>query len=272
MIKENNRRMEMDKKNGKEKEGKAGEKKIRVPPFPCMKKNQTAQYKPTGINAWPKDERPREKLFRNGEHKLSNTELLAILLRSGVKGQSAIDLARKIIQKFKTFRNLSHTDLSQWQEFKGLGQAKIAQIRAAIEIGRRFQEEEIKQNKSKIKSAEDVVKFIMPRMRDLKKEVFKVLLLNSQNQIIDIVEITEGTVNQATPVIREIFQKALQNFASAIICVHNHPSGNPKPSNEDKIFTDELTEAGKVLQIKVLDHVIVGNGEWFSFAKLKRKG
>jgi DNA repair protein RadC len=229
-----------------------------------MNKLQTTQY-PTGIKNWPKDDRPREKLFKEGEHKLSNTELLAILLRSGVKGQSAIDLARKIIQKFKTFRNLSHTDLSQWQEFKGLGQAKIAQIRAAIEIGRRFQEEEIKQNKPKIKSAKDVVEFMMPRMRDLKKEVFKVLLLNSQNQIIETIESTEGTVNQAKPIIREIFQKAMQYFANSIICIHNHPSGNPKPSREDKIFTDELAQAGKVLQIKVLDHVIVGDGDYFSF-------
>ncbi|MCF7898051.1 MAG: DNA repair protein RadC [Candidatus Omnitrophica bacterium] len=217
------------------------------------------------IKNWPKDDRPREKLFKEGEHKLSNTELLAILLRSGVKGQSAIDLARKIIQKFKTFRNLSHTDLTQWKEFKGLGEAKIAQIRAAIEIGRRFQEEEIKQNKPKIKSAKDVIEFMMPRMRDLKKEVFKVLLLNSQNQIIEIIEATEGTVNQAKPIIREVLQKALQYFSTSLICVHNHPSGDPKPSREDKIFTDELVQAGKVLQIKVLDHVIVGGSDWFSF-------
>jgi DNA repair protein RadC len=230
-----------------------------------MNNSQTIQCKPTSIKNWPKDDRPREKLFKEGEHKLSNTELLDILLRRWVRGQSAIDLARKIIQKFKTFRNLSHTDLSQWQEFKGLGEAKIAQIRAAIEIGRRFQEEEIKQSKPKIKSAKDVVEFIMPRMRDLKKEVFKVLLLNSQNQIIDIIEIIEGTVNQAHPIIREIFQKAMQHFANSIICIHNHPSGDPKPSREDKIFTDELVQAGKVLQIKVLDHVIVGGGDWFSF-------
>ncbi|TAN62458.1 hypothetical protein EPN16_01450 [bacterium] len=102
--------------------------------------------KSAGIKSWPEDDRPREKLLKNGEHTLSNSELLAILLRSGVKGQSAIDLAREILQKFKTFRNLSHTDLVQWKEFKGLGQAKIAQIKAAIEIGRRFREDEVKEN------------------------------------------------------------------------------------------------------------------------------
>lgn len=164
------------------------------------------------IKNWPKDDRPREKLLKNGEHTLSNTELIAILLRSGVKGQSAIDLSRKILSKFKTFRDMSHTDIRDWKEFKGLGQAKIAQIRAALEIGRRFREDEVKENQPKINSSKDIVDILMPRMRDLKKEVFKVLLLNSQKRVIDIVEIIEGTVNKADPVIREIFQKALQAF------------------------------------------------------------
>ncbi len=126
------------------------------------------------IKAWPKEDRPREKLLKNGEHTLSNSELLAILLRTGVKGQSAIDLARRILQKFKTFRNLSYADLSHWKEFKGLGIAKIAQIKAAIEIGRRFRENELKENKIKIKSSNDVVNILMPRMRDLKTEIFKI--------------------------------------------------------------------------------------------------
>lgn len=219
----------------------------------------------TSIRNWPKDDRPREKLLRNGEHTLSNSELLAILLRTGVKGQSAIDLARNILQKFKTFRNLSHTDISHWKEFKGLGIAKIAQIKAAIEIGRRFREDELKEEKLKIKSSKDVVEILMPRMRDLKFEVFKVVLLNAQNRIIDIIEIIEGTVNQANPIIREIFQKALQNFATSIICVHNHPSGEPNPSQQDKEFTKELIKAGQTLQVKVLDHIIIGDDNYYSF-------
>ncbi len=105
----------------------------------------------------------------------------------------------------------------------------------------------------------------MPRMQDLKKEVFKVLLLNSQNRIIDIIEIEEGTVEQAKPIIREVFQKALQESASFIICVHNHPSGSPKPSSEDREFTRGLVAAGEALLIKCLDHIIIGNGSYFSF-------
>ncbi|MEW6618280.1 MAG: DNA repair protein RadC [bacterium] len=221
---------------------------------------------PKAILNWPEDERPRERLLKYGEHTLSNSELLAILLRTGVQGQSAIDLAREILQKFKTFRNLSHTDLSHWKEFKGLGQAKIAQIKAAIEIGRRFREEIVKEKKIKISSSKTVADILMPRMRDLKKEIFKILLLNSQNTVIDIVEITEGTVNKADPIIREIFQKALQSFAVSIVCVHNHPSGDVSPSKEDRDFTSELCNAGNIIQVKVLDHIIIGDNEYYSFA------
>ena len=147
-----------------------------------------------------------------------------------------------------------------------MGAAKITQIKAAIEIGRRFREEEAKENKTKIKSSKDVVSMLMPRMRDLKFEIFKIVLLDAQNKIIDIVDVVQGTVNRATPVIREIFQKALQHFTVSIICTHNHPSGDVLPSREDIAFTRELCQAGKVMQIKVLDHIIFGNNVSYSFA------
>ena len=218
------------------------------------------------INNWPRQDRPREKLLKNGEHTLSNSELLAIILRTGVKGQSAVDLARRILEKFKTFRNMSCADLSQWRDFRGLGVAKISQIKTAIEIGRRLGEEKIKESNPQIKSPEDIIDILMPRMRDLKKEVFKVLFLDSKNKIIDITVAEEGTVNQANPIIREIFQNALQHFATFIICVHNHPSGDPQPSQEDKKFTQGLVRAGEILLIKCLDHIIIGDGNYFSFS------
>ena len=220
----------------------------------------------TSIRNWPLEDRPREKLLKNGEHTLSNSELLAILLRTGIKGESAIDLARKILQKFKTFRNMSHTDIRNWKEFKGLGKAKLAQLKAAIEIGRRFVEEEIKEDRIKINSSKDVANLLTNRLRDLKKEVFKVLLLDGKNKLIDIAELGEGTVNRANPIIREIMSTALQNFSTAIICVHNHPSGNSTPSKEDRDFTRELCQACKVMQINIIDHVIIGNNEYYSFA------
>ena len=226
----------------------------------------TEKNKKTGIKSWPEDDRPREKLLKRGANALSNSELLAILLRTGVAGTSAIDLARQMLDKFGTFRNMSHSDIRDWKEFKGLGPAKIAQIKAALEIGRRFREDEVISGKQKIASAREVVNIIMPQMRDLKTEVFKVVYLNSNNRIIDISDAAIGTVNQAMPIVREIIHAALQKFAAAVICVHNHPSANIAPSPEDKKFTGELSAAGKLMGIKVLDHIIIGDNAYFSFA------
>lgn len=220
----------------------------------------------SGIRAWPLEDRPREKLFRKGEHKLSKTELIAILLGTGTKGSSALDVAREIMKKFRTLRGLSSVDIAHWKGFRGLGAAKIARIKAAIEIGRRFREDEVKEEKIRMKSSKDVAHMLMPRMRDLKREVFQVVFLDSQNKVVEVEEVEEGTVNQANPIIREIFQKALQAYAPAIICAHNHPSGNPQPSRDDERFTRKLLEAGNVLQVKVLDHIIIGNDDYYSFS------
>ena len=220
----------------------------------------------TGIKNWPEDDRPREKLLKNGSQSLSNSELLAILLRTGTKGTSAIDLARDILNKFGSFRNMTHTDSSSWKEFKGLGSAKIAQLQAALEIGRRFREVEVKTEKQKVSSAKDVINILSPQMRDLKTEVFKVVYLDSNNGIIDIVEIAKGTVNHASPIVREIIHSTLQKFATAIICVHNHPSSDITPSSQDKKFTKELHDATKLMEVRLIDHIIIGNADYFSFA------
>ena len=223
------------------------------------------EYKKT-IKNWSQGDKPREKLLKIGEHRLSDTELLAILLRTGVKGETAVELARKVMDRFKSFRNMSHTSINKWKGIKGLGEAKICQIKAAIEIGRRFRETEIIEEKPKVSKPEDVVQYIMPRMRDLKREVFKVIHIDSKNRVFDVTESEEGTVNQANPIIREVFKTAVENFSSSIICVHNHPSGDPSPSNEDREFTKQLVDAGKILNIKVLDHIIIGDNRYYSFA------
>jgi DNA repair protein RadC len=220
----------------------------------------------SGIKNWPKEDRPREKLLKKGPGALTNSELLAILLRTGLEGTSAIDLARRIVEQFGTFRNMNHTDLREWKEIKGLGPAKIAQIMAALEIGRRFREDEALLAKQKITSAQDIVDIILPQVRDLKTEISKVVYLNSDDRIIDVGDAAIGTVNQARPIIREIIHGALQKFAAAIICIHNHPSANITPSPEDEAFTRELTAAGKLLGIKVLDHIIIGGDTFYSFA------
>jgi DNA repair protein RadC len=219
-----------------------------------------------GIKSWPREDRPREKMLRKGPGALSNSELLAILLRTGTKGISAVDLAHRIVQKFGTFRNMSHTDIRDWKEFKGLGAAKLAHIKAALEIGRRFREDEALNTKLKISAAPDVVDILLPHLRDLKTEISKVVYLDSDNRIIDIGDAALGTVNRAMPFVREIIHSALQKFAAAIICVHNHPSGNTTPSVEDKNFTRDLSAAGKLMGIKVLDHIIIGGDTFYSFA------
>lgn len=223
------------------------------------------------IKNWPKDDRPREKLLKQGAQALTNTELLAILLRTGVKGESAIDLARKILQKFKTFRNMSHTDTRDWQEFKGLGKAKVAQIKAALEIAQRFNNQETKEQKTAFESTEDVVKLFESRMKNFKNEVVSVVLCDPQNKIIETIEIAKGTPTESYPIVREIFSKALQNFASGIICIHNHPSGESAPTKDDEIFTSALKEAGRLMGIKLLDHIIFGEEGFYSFDKKIQK-
>jgi len=225
----------------------------------------TKESKATGIKNWPEDDRPREKLLKKGAGALSNSELLAILLRTGTNGTSAIDLARKVLKKFGTFRNMVHTDSRDWKEFKGLGGAKIAHIQAALEIGRRYRQDDVFTGKQKIASAKDIVDIVMPQLRDLKTEVFKVVYLDNDNRVIDISDAAIGTVDQVFPIVREIIHAALQKFAKSIVCVHNHPSANITPSNEDKKFTKELCGAGNLMEIKILDHVIIGDDKYYSF-------
>lgn len=217
------------------------------------------------IREWSADDRPREKLLSQGERSLSTAELLAILLRTGTRGVSAIDLARQILNRFGSLRNMSHTDRRSWKEFKGLGPAKVAQIMAALELGRRLREEELRQERPQIKSSRDVAEILIPQMRDLKKEVFKVVFLNSRNRIMAIEDLAQGTVNHASPIIREIFHRALEHFAVAVICAHNHPSGAITPSHEDRAFTRKLVESGHILGVKVLDHLIIGEAQHYSF-------
>ncbi len=227
----------------------------------------TKNSKSNGIKSWPLDDRPREKLLKNGAKTLSNSELLAILLRTGTKGTSAIDLGRKILSKFGTFRDMAHTDTRDWKDLKGLGGAKIAHIQAALEIGRRYQQDVVSTGKQKVASAKDVVDIVLPHLRDLKTEVFKVVYLDNNNRIIDISDTAVGTVDHAFPIIREIIHSALQKFAKSIVCVHNHPSAEITPSVQDKKFTKDICEATQLMGIKVLDHIIIGGDQYLSLAE-----
>lgn len=214
---------------------------------------------------WPKDDRPREKLLKHGSHTLSNAELLAILIRTGVEGSSAVDIARELLRKFKTLRAISACDAEELRDIKGLSTAKIAHIKAAVELGRRMMSEE-KTLEGSIRSSADVADYLMPLFRDLKHEVFKVVLLDRRNQLIDVIDIDEGDVARTNPSIRKIMLRTAQAYAAALIAVHNHPSGDPTPSEQDKLLTRDLVMAGRALEIRVFDHLIMGDGRYFSFA------
>ena len=220
------------------------------------------------IKEWAVDDRPREKLLNDGEQSLSDAELLAVLLRTGIVGQSALDLARQIIQNFGSLRKVSSLSTEEWSNIKGLGPAKIAQIKAALELGKRVVEEKVVETRPQILNARDVADLLMPRMRDLKVEVFKVIYLNAQNRVLSIEDTARGTVNQVTPIIREIMHKALQHYAAALVCAHNHPSGSLTPSPEDKLFTQKLSEACKLMGIKLVDHLIISEQGYCSIKLL----
>lgn len=218
---------------------------------------------PNAIVNWPEDERPREKLLKLGPDKLSDTELLAILLRVGSSGKSAVDMARELISEFGNFRNIDSKSFSELKR-KGLGVAKIAQIKAAIEIGKRFLKEK-SLTRIKIKTSKDIVDYFIPYMRDLKKEVFKAVLLDGKNKIIKDVTLSEGTLTKSIVHPREIIKEAVIESASALVLLHNHPSGEPRPSQDDIEITNRIISACELVGIRVLDHVIIGDNNYFSF-------
>jgi len=227
-------------------------------------KTKTKKY-PLSIRNWPEDDRPREKLLKYGEHVLSNAELLAILIRTGTTGKSAIDLGRELLTKFKSLRSMSGVDISEFKKICGLKDAKIAQIKAAIELGRRMMSEE-KAFHGVVKSSADVVEFLMPLMRDLKKELFKILLLDKGNRISEVIDIDMGTIDRVNPSVRDILMTALTHQSPAMILAHNHPSGNIKPSEADKQLTRDVVKSALAMELRIFDHVIIGENAHFSFA------
>lgn len=216
------------------------------------------------IKELPKDERPREKLIQYGVDSLSNSELLAILLRSGTKQMSAIEVSSRLLAlDSEGICYLADSTVEELSQVRGVGVAKSCQILAAIELGKRIATRP-KQKKINIASPQEVSNLFIEKMRYYKKEFFKVLLLNTKNEIIMIDEVSIGNLNSAIVHPREVFKNAIRKSASSIILVHNHPSGNPKPSSEDVEITKRLIESGRILGIEVLDHLIIGDGDYFS--------
>lgn len=213
----------------------------------------------------PPADRPREKMINNGAAVLTDSELLAILIGSGTKEKSALDIARDLTAEGGMLRNLATArEVKELAKMKGLGLAKAATIIAALELGRRVAFAE-PQSRDSITSPEDGVALLMPRLRYETKEHFLVVLLNSKNKVLQIEQISEGSLNSSVVHPREVFMPAVLHHAAAILAAHNHPSGDPTPSKEDKDLTKTLAEAGKYMGIPVLDHIIIGDASYFSF-------
>jgi DNA repair protein RadC len=208
------------------------------------------------------DERPRERLLRYGAETLADAELLAILIGSGTRGFSALDVARELLRRFENLTELSRRDVSELRSVPGIGQVRAIVLAAAFELVRRIQAEPFTARKV-IRSPEDVARMYIPRLRGARKESFRVLLLNSANQVQREVLVSEGTLDASLVHPREVFRLAITESARSIILLHNHPSGNAEPSPQDIAITRQLVSAGKLLDIPVLDHIIIA-GEGYT--------
>lgn len=216
------------------------------------------------IKNMPENERPREKLIRYGVHTLSNSELLAILIRIGYKERSALELANVLLSHDdKGIRFLTNCTVQELSKIKGIGKTKACQIIAAVELGNRLSRSLLEMKKT-IKSPKDVTDMVINDMRFLEKEHFKVMFLNTKNEIIAYETISIGSLNASIVHPREVFNRAIKKSSASIILLHNHPSGNPEPSKEDINITKRLIKAGEIIGIEVLDHIIIGDGNYFS--------
>ena len=218
------------------------------------------------ITDWPENERPREKLLQLGANALNDSELLAIFLRTGCMGKSAVDLARELLQHFGSLRALLNSDKIEFCKAHGLGPAKYAQLQAVVEMSRRHLDEHLQQ-KTILSSSESVKSFLKAQLRDKSIEVFSALLLDTQHQLICYKELSQGTLDQASVYPREIVKQALKYNASAVIFAHNHPSGLAEPSAADIAITKTLKKALSLIDIRTLDHIIVGDQSITSFAE-----
>ena len=217
------------------------------------------------IRDWPEGERPREKLLERGPQALSDAELLAIFLRTGVAGKSAVDLARELVARFGGLRGLLRADQAQFCAAKGLGQAKFVQLQAVLEIARRHLAETLAEPAG-LRDPAQARTFLQARLRDLDHEVFAALFLDTQHRVLGFEVLARGTLNAASVYPREVVKSALRHNAGALIFAHNHPSGNPRPSAADRQLTEELVIAGQAMRVPLLDHLIVGEATYYSFA------
>jgi len=218
------------------------------------------------IKTWAIEDRPREKLLTKGINSLSNAELISILIRAGSKNESAVELSKKIlINANNNLNQLGKLSVNDLKKYKGIGEAKAISIIAALELGKRRKVEEVV-NKQKISNSNDIFDIYKSLLGDLQHEEFWVLYLNNAHKIIDNQKLSEGGITATTIDIRLLLKTALEKLATAIILCHNHPSGNINPSNDDINITKKIKESAKIMDIKLLDHIIVTDNNYYSFA------
>jgi len=217
------------------------------------------------ITDWPIEQRPREKLLAQGSHTLSDAELLAIFLRTGIRGKTAVDLSEELLHGFSGLRQLLKADITTFCEHPGLGSAKYAQLQAVLEMARRYLFEGLQRGDS-LNSPQETRQYLSGQLRDYPHEVFAVLFLDQRNRVICYEEMFRGTIDGASVYPREVVKKSLEHNAAAVIFAHNHPSGVAEPSQSDERITQRLKDALSLVDIRVLDHFVVGD-EVVSFAE-----
>jgi DNA repair protein RadC len=213
-------------------------------------------------------DRPRERLAALGAQALSNAELIAILLRVGVKGENAVQVGQRLLTEFKGLTGLHRAPFIDLKKQRGIGNAKTCQIKAAIELGRRLPLE-CPEERPAINSPADAAALVQYEMFALEQEHLRVILLDRRNRVMEITEVYKGSVNSSQIRVGEVFKEAIRKNASALIVIHNHPSGDPTPSPDDVAVTRAIVQAGKLLDVEVLDHLVIGQGRWVS---LKERG
>jgi DNA repair protein RadC len=218
-----------------------------------------------GIAHWPETERPRERLLTQGPQSLTNAQLLAILLRVGRQGSSAVQVGMDILDRLGDVAGLAQCGIEELCSVPGVGEAKATQLKAALELGKRALAAPLTKG-TKITSSRDLFAHYHPTLRELRHEIFKVVLLDAKHAIMRDATVSEGSLTLSIVHPREVFTLAVRESAAAVIFLHNHPSGDPTPSQEDRVLTARLVSAGEVLGIRVLDHLVVGDGRYVSFA------
>ena len=219
------------------------------------------------IHDLPREERPRERLVKFGEQALSAQELLQLILGRGIAGESVVITAQKLLSQFGSLQKLSEASIEELSSVKGIGLAKATQIKAAFEIGRRLSTQAAPYKSKELTDPEKVYRLIKSKLKDYHKEHFYIIVLNSRNW--SVAEVSIGSLNASIVHPREVFAEAIKNKAASVIFVHNHPSGDPEPSQGDLLTTKRLVEAGKILEIEVVDHIIVTSNSFLSFKERK---